>query len=133
MVQRFFSTVRVIAFALCGLSLVPANGAETNNDEDSELAEVKVTATRALASTPIPIFLSPRIGPIFLGFSRSQVEELLGIPDNRTFAFNDSPLNQEFSYPGFSIWLRSCVPQAQSTAFPAMSVLELRRPVSWPA
>lgn len=60
------------------------------------------TATYA-AESPVPTALGPRIGPVLLGFTKSQVEAELGKPERA--AFSGDALDPEIRYPGFTIWL----------------------------
>lgn len=63
------------------------------------------SATTAFgAEAGIPIILGPRIGPVLLGFTRSQVEAELGKPD-RVVSTGDA-LKPELRYPGLTISLQ---------------------------
>jgi hypothetical protein len=59
----------------------------------------------AAAEPSIPRVLGPRIGSIYLGLTRSQVEAELGKPER--VVSTGGALDPEIRYPGLTIWLRN--------------------------
>jgi hypothetical protein len=79
------------------------------------LVAILGVAPALTAERQISTALAPRIGPIFLGLSRSQVEAALGKPQ-RVVSTGDV-LDPEIRYSGLSIWLweRGKVAELRST------------------